>query len=104
MYVYVCMYVHGDVATPSPPRVNLGGMQTTGYLQRLLQLKYPDLQVHITLSCAQEVLQHHSFLALDYGEELRRWALPPSDPLQRQLEYRRIQLPYNQVRYHVAPL
>ncbi len=92
--------------TPSPCRVNLGGMQTAGYLQRLLQLKYPDLQVHITLSCAQEILHHHSYLALDYGEELRAWATPPSD---RQLEYRRIQLPFNQVRLkctglmHICP-
>ena len=74
-------------------------MQTVGYLQRLLQLKYPDLQVHITLSCAQEILHHHSYLALDYGEELRAWATPSSDPLQ-QLQYRRIQLSFNQVCCH----
>lgn len=68
-------------------------MQTAGYLQRLLQLKYPDLQAQITLSCAQEILHHHSYLALDYREELEAWT-PPN----RQSDYRIIQLPYNQVK------
>ncbi len=73
-------------------RVNLGGMQTTGYLQRLLQMKYPDLQAQITLSCAREILHHHGYVALDYREELKSWA-PPTGLK----DYRTIQLPYNQV-------
>lgn len=75
-------------------RINLGGMQTTGCLQRLLQLKYPDLQLHITLSGAKEMLHRHGYVALDYGAELRAWATPTA---QEQLDYRIIQLPYNQV-------
>ena len=67
-------------------------MQTIGYLQRLLQLKYPDLYTQITLSCAEEILYHHSYLAMDYREELKAWT-PPTD----HNDYRVIQLQYNQV-------
>jgi len=75
-------------------RINLGGMQTVGFLQRLLQLRYPDLQTHITLSRAKELLQHHSYMATHYGEELQRWATPTESSMPG---YRVIQLPFHQV-------
>ena len=75
-------------------RINLGGMQTVGFLQRLLQFKYPDLQTHVTLSRSKEILQHHCYLALQYGEELQKWATPTDNSI---LDYRLIQLPFNQV-------
>ncbi len=49
-------------------RINLGGMQTVGYMQRLLQLTYPDLQTHVTLSRAKEIFKHHSYLTTHYRE------------------------------------
>ena len=63
-----------------------------GYLQRLLQLKYPDLQSHVTLSRAQEMVASHTYMALDYSAELREWAEGRHDG-----HVRAIQLPYTQV-------
>ena len=73
-------------------RINLGGIHSVSYLHRLLQLKYPDLQAHVSLSRAQELLEHHCYTALNYTEELREWAAGLHDD-----DRRVIQLPYNQV-------
>ncbi len=83
--VDVCIYMN---------RINLGGMQTVRYMQHLLQLKYPDLQTHVTLSRAKEIYKHHCYLATHYGEELDKWATPSGNSA---LDYRVIQLPFNQV-------
>lgn len=48
-------------------RINLGGSQAAGYLQRLLQLKYPGHLAAITLSRMEEILQEHSYIAEDYA-------------------------------------
>ncbi len=90
------IYVTTPLSHPLPVcRVNLGGMQTVGYLQRVLQLKYPDLQNFITLSRAKEILYCHSYVPLDYREELKKWATPTHA---QELDYRSIQLPFNQVK------
>ncbi|XP_042132634.2 actin-related protein 5 isoform X3 [Peromyscus maniculatus bairdii] len=57
-------------------RINLGGSQAAGYLQRLLQLKYPGHLAAITLSRMEEILQEHSYIAEDYGAELQKWRCP----------------------------
>lgn len=49
-------------------RINLGGSQAAGYLQRLLQLKYPGHLAAITLSRMEEILHEHSYIAEDYAE------------------------------------
>lgn len=49
-------------------RINLGGSQAAGYLQRLLQLKYPGHLAAITLSRMEEILHEHSYIAEDYVE------------------------------------
>lgn len=43
-----------------------GGSEITAYLHKLLQLKYPVHVNAITLSRAEEILQEHSSIALDY--------------------------------------
>ena len=78
--------------SPLSYSVNVGGLHTVSYLHRLLQLKYPGLQTHVTLTRAQEILNSHGFLALDYPTEMREWAAGSHDDL-----YRIIQLPYSQV-------
>ncbi|XP_043946314.1 actin-related protein 5 [Protopterus annectens] len=57
-------------------RINLGGSQVAGYLQRLLQLKYPGHLPSITLSRMEELLHEHSYFAEDYTEELEKWRSP----------------------------
>ena len=84
--------MHTLPQTHTHTRINLGGMHSVSYLHRLLQLKYPDLQAHVSLSRAQELLEHHCYTALDYTGELREWASGLHDN-----ENRVIQLPYNQV-------
>ncbi|KAK2505058.1 hypothetical protein MC885_016949 [Smutsia gigantea] len=54
----------------------LEGSQAAGYLQRLLQLKYPGHLAAITLSRMEEILHEHSYIAEDYVEELQKWRCP----------------------------
>ena len=74
-------------------RINVGGLHTVCYLHRLLQLKYPGLQTHVTLSRAQELVDRHCYIALDYATELKEWAAG-----RHEKDFRLIQLPYTQVR------
>lgn len=73
-------------------RINVGGLHTIGYLQRLLQLKHPELQNHITPSRAKELMTTHLYVALDYTTELHEWASG-----KREGDVRVVQLPYSQV-------
>ncbi|KAH8414113.1 hypothetical protein KR222_007304 [Zaprionus bogoriensis] len=73
-------------------RLNVGGFHITNYLFRLMQMKYP---VHLTAiaSRMEKLVHEHCHIALDYREELLKWA---------QLDYyeahiMKIQLPYNPV-------
>ena len=43
------------------------------YLRQLLQLKYPNQSSALNLSRAQELLSGHSYMAVDYFDELRKW-------------------------------
>ena len=63
-------------------------------MQRLLQLKYPALLGHITLSRAQEITSSHCYVALNYSAELGAACAMGDEG------FRVIQLPYAQVRRH----
>nr|XP_018898626.1 PREDICTED: actin-related protein 5 [Bemisia tabaci] len=72
-------------------RIDIGGFHVVNYLYRLLQLKYPAHFAAITPSRAEELIHEHSRIAIDYKEEVNKWA---------DLDYynknvRRIQLPFN---------
>ena len=67
-------------------------MHSVSYLQRLLQLKYPDLLAYITLSRMQELINHHCYVAEEYGAELTDWATGKHEK-----DFRVTQLPYNPV-------
>lgn len=62
------------------------------YLHKLLQLKYPVHVNAITMSRVEEILQEHCSIALDYQEEIRKWA----NPDYYEANVKRIQLPYVQ--------
>ncbi|XP_076786270.1 actin-related protein 5 isoform X1 [Arvicanthis niloticus] len=77
---YQCTHIlpvlEGRLDAKNCKRINLGGSQAAGYLQRLLQLKYPGHLAAITLSRMEEILQEHSYIAEDYGAELQKWRCP----------------------------
>ncbi|XP_023293865.2 actin-related protein 5 [Lucilia cuprina] len=54
-------------------RLNLGGYQMISYLYRLLQMKYPAHLNAISWTRMEDIFHNHSFVALDYREELRKW-------------------------------
>lgn len=62
------------------------------YLHKLLQLKYPVHVNAITMSRAEEILHEHCSIALDYQEEIRKWA--SADYYEANVK--RVQLPYVQ--------
>lgn len=62
------------------------------YLHKLLQLKYPVHVTAITMSRVEEILHEHCSIALDYQEEIRKWANPDF----YETNVKRIQLPYVQ--------
>ncbi|XP_064429234.1 actin-related protein 5 isoform X5 [Mirounga angustirostris] len=77
---YQCTHIlpilEGRLDAKNCKRINLGGSQAAGYLQRLLQLKYPGHLAAITLSRMEEILHEHSYVAEDYVEELQKWQCP----------------------------
>ena len=94
--IIVCSCVGVDTQYPYQPflpsRINVGGAHVAGYMQRLLQLKYPALLGHITLSRAQEITSSHCYVALNYSAELVAACAMGDEG------FRVIQLPYTQVR------
>ncbi|EDV91244.1 GH15134 [Drosophila grimshawi] len=73
-------------------RLNVGGFHINSYLFRLMQMKYP-VHLNAISSRIDKLVHEHCHIALDYKEELLKWA---------QLDYyeahvMKIQLPYNQV-------
>ncbi|XP_027477634.1 actin-related protein 5 isoform X2 [Zalophus californianus] len=77
---YQCTHIlpilEGRLDAKNCKRINLGGSQAAGYLQRLLQLKYPGHLAAITLSRMEEILHEHSYVADDYVGELQKWRCP----------------------------
>lgn len=69
-----------------------GGSEIISYMHKLLQLKYPVHVNAITMSRIEEILQEHSSIALDYQEEIRKWA----NPDYYEANVKRVQLPFVQ--------
>ncbi|XP_067299168.1 actin-related protein 5 [Pseudorasbora parva] len=88
---HVLPVINGRLDAVNCKRVNLGGGQAASYLQRLLQLKYPANQTAITLSRMEELLHQHSYVALDYQQELDNWRSPNF----YEKEVHRVQLPFS---------
>ena len=72
-------------------RVNFGGAQMTHFLQRTLQLKYPNHVNNISLSRAEELFSDHTKVVSDFFDELKLW----KDPDFYDENVVKIQLPFN---------
>ena len=73
---HIIPILDGKVDLSHTKRINLGGSHTLNFLHRFLQLKYSQHQGAILLSKMQEVIESHSFIALDFIEELNSWRDP----------------------------
>ncbi|XP_074654369.1 actin-related protein 5-like [Tubulanus polymorphus] len=71
---YIMPYLNGRLDTSGCRRINVGGINIDGYMQRLLQLKYPAHLTHLTLGKTEEYVRTHCRFAKDYLEELDKWA------------------------------
>lgn len=48
-----------------------GGTQSSDYMLKLMQLKYPTFPTKMTNTQAQELVNHHAFVAKDYQANLK---------------------------------
>ncbi|KAI8439450.1 hypothetical protein MSG28_013232 [Choristoneura fumiferana] len=71
--IHIIPVIRGQVIDEHARRINLGGSEMVSYLHKLLQLKYPVHVNAITMSRAEEILQEHCYIALDYQEEIKKW-------------------------------
>lgn len=74
-------------------RLNYGGATIDGFLQRILQLKYPGHAAAITLTRAEELVQKRCRIAVDFTSELNQWI----DDAYYSANVYKIQLPYTQL-------
>ncbi|KAH8291906.1 hypothetical protein KR054_002043 [Drosophila jambulina] len=90
---HVIPVLEGKIQLEHVRRLNVGGYHIITYLFRLMQMKYPVHLTAITISRMEKLVHEHCHIAVDYREELVKWA---------QLDYydehiMKIQLPYNAV-------
>ena len=74
-------------------RLNLGGAQLAHFLQKTLQLKYPNHVNSITLSRAEEMMLNHTHVVPQFFDQLKLWK--DSDYYEENV--RKIQLPFTVV-------
>ncbi|KAJ8681138.1 hypothetical protein QAD02_016925 [Eretmocerus hayati] len=72
--IHIIPVFDGKVDTSKSRRINLGGFHITSYMHRLLQLKYPAHLNAITLSRAEELIHEHSRIAVEYQDDILKWA------------------------------
>lgn len=70
---HVVPILQGQIQNDKVRRLNLGGYQMVSYLYRLLQMKYPAHLNAISWTRMEDIFHNHSFVALDYLLELRKW-------------------------------
>jgi len=90
---HVIPVLNGKLQLEHVRRLNVGGYHIITYLFRLMQMKYPVHLNAITISRMEKLVHEHCHIAVDYKEELVKWA---------QMDYydehiMKIQLPYNAV-------
>ncbi|XP_039756540.1 actin-related protein 5 [Pararge aegeria] len=90
--IHIIPVIRGKIIEEHARRINLGGSEIICYMHKLLQLKYPVHVNAITMSRIEEVLREHSTIALDYQEEIRKWA----NPDYYEANVKRVQLPFVQ--------
>lgn len=65
--------VRGVADLASARRLDVGGGHMIEQMLALAHLRHPHLRAHLSYLRAAELVAHHSYVAADYGAELRRW-------------------------------
>ncbi|KAI6656988.1 Actin-related protein 5 [Oopsacas minuta] len=73
---HVIPILDGKMDLSHTKRINLGGTHTLKFMQKFLQLKYSQYPNSILQTKMQEVIENHSYIALDFPEELNNWRDP----------------------------
>lgn len=87
---HVIPVLDGRIDVQNCKRINIGGTHMTGFLHRLLQLKYPAHMSAISLSRAECLLHKHCHFSTCYQEDIGKW----TDELYYSREVHKIQLPF----------
>lgn len=67
----VLPYINGSLDYEHSKRLPIGGLETTDFLLRLMQLKYPSHRNILTIEKTEQMKHGHTICALNYIEELR---------------------------------
>ncbi|KAJ8300360.1 hypothetical protein KUTeg_021879 [Tegillarca granosa] len=90
---HILPVLNGRIDSMNCRRINLGGATLDGFMQRLLQLKYPGHSAAVTISRAEELVRDHCHVAIDYKTELEDWT--SNDYYEENVH--KIQLPYTNI-------
>ena len=88
--IHIIPVVDGEAVLNKSRRVNIGGAQMSYFLQRTLQLKYPNHVNTITPSRAEEMFHDHTKVVTDFFDTLQQW----KDPDHYDENVVKIQLPF----------
>ncbi|KAI9027581.1 putative chromatin remodeling complex subunit [Phycomyces nitens] len=68
---HVIPTLHGKGLLERTKRISYGGTQSTDYMLKLMQLKYPTFPTKMTSSQAQDLVQEQCYVSKDYQQTLR---------------------------------
>ena len=71
--LHILPVVGGQAVLNKARRVNIGGAQMSHYLQRSLQLKYPNHINNINLGRAEKIFTDHAKIVVDFFDQLKLW-------------------------------
>ena len=72
--IHVTVIIDGTVCCERSKRINLGGLNLSLYLQRLMQLKYPKLTQEFTFTKCEQIVQKLCHFSQDYDFESCQWS------------------------------
>ncbi|CAG2116042.1 unnamed protein product [Medioppia subpectinata] len=71
---HIIPVIDGTVASEHSTRINLGGLNLSLYLQRLMQLKYPKLTQEFSFTKCEQMVQKFCHFSSDYHSESSQWS------------------------------
>ncbi|CAG8499345.1 16313_t:CDS:10 [Acaulospora colombiana] len=75
---HVIPVVGGRGVLEQTKRISYGGLTSTDYMLKLMQLKYPTFPTKMTVNQAQYLVHNYTYVAADYFSELKEYSNPKS--------------------------